>query len=153
VLQGVAENLPFTDNSFDFVYCFTVIEHVQDVEKSIQEMIRVTKKGGMLYFNTPDYRQLYEAHYKMNMPTFFPKWMLKIILFLRNRPVAFIDTLQFVTAKQLRNIFRRSEVIAVRVYFPYETPIKKQYGWRWIIRLMQDSLGIETNQFWILIKQ
>ena len=52
VINAVAENLPFEDNTFDFIFCYTVIEHVQNVEMAIEEMIRVTKKNGYIYYIT-----------------------------------------------------------------------------------------------------
>ncbi|HUI65292.1 MAG TPA: class I SAM-dependent methyltransferase, partial [Bacteroidota bacterium] len=46
VRQGDAENLPFPDASFDFVYSWGVIHHTADTGKAAQELIRVTKPGG-----------------------------------------------------------------------------------------------------------
>ena len=46
-------HLPFTDNSFDYVYSFGVLHHVADTEQSLREVFRVLKPGGeakiMLY--------------------------------------------------------------------------------------------------------
>jgi 2-polyprenyl-6-hydroxyphenyl methylase/3-demethylubiquinone-9 3-methyltransferase len=50
-----AEQMHFADNFFDFVHCVTVLEHVHDVRQVIREMIRVTKPGGFVYINTPNY--------------------------------------------------------------------------------------------------
>ena len=47
--KGFAENLPFKDNSFDFVWCWTVLEHVKNVEKAITEMFRVAKSRGFIF--------------------------------------------------------------------------------------------------------
>lgn len=44
---GDATDLRFSDESFDYVYSFGVLHHTQDTEKSIQEVYRVLKKGGM----------------------------------------------------------------------------------------------------------
>lgn len=42
------EFLPFTDDSFDVVTSFSVIEHQSDKLRAINEVIRVLKPGGML---------------------------------------------------------------------------------------------------------
>lgn len=46
-------NLPYADDTFDYVYSFGVLHHVADTDKSIREVLRVLKPGGeariMLY--------------------------------------------------------------------------------------------------------
>lgn len=49
------ETLPFKNDYFDLVYTAFVLEHVQDPEKFIQEMIRVTKPNGLIVFLAPNY--------------------------------------------------------------------------------------------------
>ncbi len=46
-------NLPFTDNSFDVVFCNHVLEHITDDTKAMQELFRVLKKGGFGIFQIP----------------------------------------------------------------------------------------------------
>lgn len=53
-LQGVAESLPFKDNTFDMVTCQTVLIHLADVEKVLREMLRVLKVGGLLLVAEPN---------------------------------------------------------------------------------------------------
>lgn len=60
---GYGENLPFEDEMFETVSCWYVLEHVKDYRQCIREMIRVTKKGGYILINGPDYRNTYEEHY------------------------------------------------------------------------------------------
>jgi 2-polyprenyl-6-hydroxyphenyl methylase/3-demethylubiquinone-9 3-methyltransferase len=43
IKQGFAENLPFENEIFDVVYSSHVLEHVNDEQKSLQEMKRVLK--------------------------------------------------------------------------------------------------------------
>lgn len=43
---GDAENLPFSDDSFDLVYSWGVLHHSPDTPKAIQEVFRVLKKDG-----------------------------------------------------------------------------------------------------------
>ncbi len=146
-----AENLPFEDGFFDFVYSYTVIEHVQDVEKSISEAIRVTKSGGRMFFLMPDYRQLFEGHYKMYLPLFLPKFISKIILRLNKRPVGFFNTLSFVTTKQIRKIFRKNTVIFMQVFKP-DFSQEKFKGIKRLEKIIRDRFEIEINQFWLLFK-
>jgi len=49
---GSAEHLPYPDVSFDVVVCVDVLEHVGDLEKSLQEAFRVLRRGGYLLFDT-----------------------------------------------------------------------------------------------------
>src|SRR3989344_398319 len=44
--KASALELPFADNSFDFVFCNGVLHHTTDPLKGIQEMYRVMKIGG-----------------------------------------------------------------------------------------------------------
>ncbi|MCA0933164.1 methyltransferase domain-containing protein [Lutimonas saemankumensis] len=46
-------NLPFEDNSFDFVLCNHVLEHIDDDQKAMKELFRVMKKGGTGIFQVP----------------------------------------------------------------------------------------------------
>lgn len=49
-LHADGEQLPFTDNEFDYVICCHVLEHVPNPAKFIQEQTRVAKMG---YMETP----------------------------------------------------------------------------------------------------
>ncbi len=41
-----AENLPYSDNTFDLVYSWGVIHHTPNTIKALEEIIRVTRSGG-----------------------------------------------------------------------------------------------------------
>lgn len=41
------ENLPFKDDTFDFITCYSVIPYVENFEKFLYEMHRVTKNNGI----------------------------------------------------------------------------------------------------------
>lgn len=50
--RGTGESIPFADGTFPIVYCCDVLEHVRDVPKVIREIYRVTKPGGVFFFDT-----------------------------------------------------------------------------------------------------
>jgi len=41
---------PFENDTFDFVFTKTVFEHIPNIDHALEEMIRVTKKGGIIFF-------------------------------------------------------------------------------------------------------
>lgn len=43
---GSAVSLPFRDNSFDFLSCYSVLSYVEDLDGSLQEIHRVLKSNG-----------------------------------------------------------------------------------------------------------
>lgn len=62
---GVAECLPFKDDSFDAVISLNVLEHVKDPFRAAQELMRVLKPGGELMCCVPFLQPLhgYPHHY------------------------------------------------------------------------------------------
>jgi ubiquinone/menaquinone biosynthesis C-methylase UbiE len=51
VREGNAENLPYQDESFDYINCQGVIHHTPDTEKCVAEFHRVLKPGGLVSFS------------------------------------------------------------------------------------------------------
>ncbi len=51
--KGDLTNLKFKDNSFDFVLCSDVLEHIPNDKKALKELARVLKKGGSLILTFP----------------------------------------------------------------------------------------------------
>ncbi len=46
-------NLPFEDNSYDFILCNHVLEHIPDDTKAMQEIYRILKPGGTAILQIP----------------------------------------------------------------------------------------------------
>ena len=53
IFEAVSEQIPFGDKTFDVVYSSHVLEHVQNENKSLQEMKRVLKSNGILILGVP----------------------------------------------------------------------------------------------------
>lgn len=56
VIQGVGENIPFVDGSFDLIVCLWVLEHLKDPAATLREVRRVLQPGGHFVFLTPNLR-------------------------------------------------------------------------------------------------
>jgi ubiquinone/menaquinone biosynthesis C-methylase UbiE len=90
-IEGKANSMPFDDNAFDVVCCRGVIEHIPHGEhnKSLEEMYRVLKKGGLLYIMLPPWYSFHGGH---GLKPF--------------------HLLPFSVAKKLRKIFFKQEIDA-----------------------------------------
>lgn len=52
-INGSAENIPLADDFVDFLVCSEVLEHVNDLEQSLNEIIRVSKNGAKFFITVP----------------------------------------------------------------------------------------------------
>lgn len=126
-VRGVAEYLPFKDETFDILICYTVLEHVMDVEKSIKEMLRVLKRGGILYLVVPNYMFPYEGHYKIWWIPMMPKIIAKLYLKLINRPNKFIEHINYTTAIGILNELKKYKVKIINLTL---NNIMKNYNYK-----------------------
>ena len=49
-VTGFGEALPFEDSSFDILLCDNVVDHAENPRRIVEEIVRVLKPGGLLYF-------------------------------------------------------------------------------------------------------
>ena len=59
-VYGYSENMPFPDNYFDAIISLNALDHVDDFEKTAQEINRVLKRNGKIRFH---------LHYHQETPT------------------------------------------------------------------------------------
>ncbi|MCP8616703.1 demethylmenaquinone methyltransferase [Salirhabdus salicampi] len=75
-VHGDAMNLPFPDNTFDYVTIGFGLRNVQDYAKVLSEMARVVKPGGKVVCletsqpTLPVFKQLYYVYFQFVMPLF-----------------------------------------------------------------------------------
>ena len=48
LIQADADHMPFPDSTFDKVFAITLLQNVPDIEKTVKEMIRVSKPDATL---------------------------------------------------------------------------------------------------------
>jgi ubiquinone/menaquinone biosynthesis C-methylase UbiE len=111
--QGVAEELPYPDGSFDLVILDNVLEHVRDQGRALSETHRVLRPDGLLYLVTPKPLSLYslwnDPHYDLAGLVLLPR-RLQVWYFekLRGGGEGTYDVGTIPTRWRLRRMLRRA---------------------------------------------
>jgi ubiquinone/menaquinone biosynthesis C-methylase UbiE len=83
--EADVQNLHLKTSTFDFINCYGVLHHTNNIEKGLKELLRVLKKGGYLYLYIYGSGGVYwNSRKKMNklfksIPQDYTKNVLKII--------------------------------------------------------------------------
>ena len=115
-LEGSITDEIVLSRQFDIVTCFAVLEHVNNPEKAIENLLRLTKPGGFVIISTPLAGSLAEKYGPGYSPWFFPPEHLFLFshsalktLFRRNGgELVYIGTFDY---NQLRKSVRRALVM------------------------------------------
>jgi SAM-dependent methyltransferase len=62
------------DNSFDLIFSFYVLEHVESLELAFSSMVRHMKPNALMLHCCPNYNIPFEPHYNILLFPFMPKW-------------------------------------------------------------------------------
>lgn len=110
---GIGEHLPWGDAEFDLIVCHTVIEHVKDVERVIEEMSRVLVPNGVIHLDAPNYVWPYEGHLSIWCIPLLGKKLAKAAAVVqgKSQKANYLDHLQFVTPLRLEAAFRRNSMV------------------------------------------
>jgi ubiquinone/menaquinone biosynthesis C-methylase UbiE len=102
--EGVGENIPFSENTFDLITSFQTLEHVQDLGAVVLSMLKVVKSGGGIHIRCPNYFGTFEGHYRLPwLPFPFSKKPMELILRILGRPTSGLS--------QQINLITRGELI------------------------------------------
>ena len=103
------ESLPFILESFNAVNMRSVLEHVEDQGRSLQEIKRVLKKGGILLLETPNRLTFSrEPHVKVYGVGFVPrKWMKSYVDLMTRKQITF-GGIRSLSYFELRSLLKKT---------------------------------------------
>jgi len=78
LVLGDATSIPFRDESFGFVLCNDVLEHVRDQVKLMQELLRVLARNGAAYVQCANKHQIIEPHFLLPFLSWIPRPLANI---------------------------------------------------------------------------
>ena len=143
--------IDYPDNYFDFVHCAGAIHHTVDYKKSVKELCRVTKSGGLLYFNyygkggiVKEVVDFLRTKYKKDSR--FKKFIKRLDKNTFNEIISFIKSQN---AKYKINKFSNSEYKNFKKYFDYDSilsiqdmiqaPLYKQIEYKDLIKILKSN--------------
>jgi ubiquinone/menaquinone biosynthesis C-methylase UbiE len=89
-----AENLPFKNNSFDFINCTELLEHVKRPQKVLNEIYRILKTDGFAFITIHNRFGIKDPHYKLWFLNWMPRFLGTIYIKITRRyknPKNFLD--------------------------------------------------------------
>lgn len=114
-VEGDVERLPFKDKTFDFVICAHLLEHVENPDKALSEIIRVAKKGyievpfGIVDLFAPFPPHLWFCDYRDRTLAFYQKEKKKNFFIQQTETFGkkffFHPLLQYLLSKEYRSVF------------------------------------------------
>lgn len=141
-----AENIPHPANSFDLVYSSNVLEHVQNLEKVVQESIRVLKPGGLFQAVVPNYGSFWEGHYCIPWIPYLNRPLAKLYVRLYGKKTEALKDIYFVDYFKLKKILKPYlENDRIEVLSWGEEVFKK----RMTTLQFSDWAGLSTVKSWV----
>lgn len=79
--KAALESIPYPSDSFDIIWSGNTVEHVANFKRSMYEMHRVLKPGGLMFVRGPNYFRISEEpHFKTLWPPFLPRAVYRWLL-------------------------------------------------------------------------
>jgi demethylmenaquinone methyltransferase/2-methoxy-6-polyprenyl-1,4-benzoquinol methylase len=107
---GMAESLPFPDDIFDCVTIGFALRDVTDIQRTVQEMVRVTKTGGRvicLEFSQPS-NKLFNSVYRFYL--FYILSLIGTLISRKKYAYTYLpqSIIEFLTSEELKQIMEKS---------------------------------------------
>ena len=156
-LVGSALALPLLNSSVDLILCNHTYEHVTDVFTLFEEIRRVLKPGGMVYFGAMNSRWPIEPHYHLPFIHWLPKQWSKVIMRLLGYQMGYLEQpLSTPKLRQLVNDFDLHDytlkVIKDPKRYRADEIIHAKFTWAFypIAKLLY---GFLPGYLWVLVKR
>lgn len=107
-VTAIGEELPFDDASFDLVLSDNVIDHAENPYKIVDEISRVLKPAGLLYFTVNVHHPIYDITSRI-----YAVWNA---IGLRFELSAFADHTVHLTEKQVKGVFAYQPLKTIEVH-------------------------------------
>ncbi len=132
---GYAENLPFKDQSFDFIIASHVLEHSTDPDKFLAELMRVGKAG---YIEVPHaFGERISCYYDHRLELMLEEGKLKIW---KKR--------DWLVDKQLLKFFRNKPVDVLSPYLISKKPFHFHVRLYWEKEILYEIMNPEVDISW-----
>lgn len=113
VLQGNAEALGFLENKFDVAYSCGVLQHTTNMQRAIDEIHRVVRKGGLA---------VVIVYYRYSWFNLLSK-IAKVNVEFEDKDAPIINTY---SKKELYHIFSRFKRVEINLEYCYPTPTPRK---------------------------
>lgn len=132
LLKGNATALDFENESFDIVYCYHVLEHIENYNKALSEIKRVLKQEGILYLGVPNKSRIFgyinsqNANFLKKLQWNMKDWIARMKGEFENNKGAHAGFKR----DELNNILEKQFPFVKEVsldYFYQKYPVKKQF--------------------------
>jgi SAM-dependent methyltransferase len=154
-VRSDALRLPIGAQSIDAIICAQVYEHVPDAARLFEEINRVLRPGGLVFFSGPNWLFPVEPHYLLPFLHWLPGRLADAYLRLTRRGDHYYERLY--PLWKLRRLAHQFNVqdITVQVFRQYHLPENR--GLRWIVRNVPNAawkllLPLAPNFNWLLYK-
>ncbi len=146
VCCAAGEALPFASGSFDVVVSNYALEHVQDPERVMQEVVRVLRVGGYGWLNVPNYIFPWEGYYNLVWPPLFPKLLGRLYVKLRGMNPQYLDSIHYLTWRRLRRQLAPFPIrlIGNLLRDVFEAPDLIEPGWRRQLAMLIRRFRMQT---------
>lgn len=107
-LSFSADEVGKLGQSYDFIFSNNVLEHIDNLEESLQALCEVMSSGGSMTHTCPNYLVPYEPHFGILLVPFFPKFSEIFNRSLKVDPLW--RTLNFITSTKIKKFAEKNKL-------------------------------------------